>query len=82
MSMDAELLAIFEHRLARRRKLLPNLKLRYPNDEESKKLAELAGIGDFDGGIQAVILDAHLNFPRYKVTLPLIFIQRRLEPGH
>jgi hypothetical protein len=64
--MDAELRAVFDRRWARIRKLLPNLKLRYPNDEESKKLAELAGIDDFDGGIQHVILDAHLNFPRYK----------------
>jgi hypothetical protein len=64
--MDAESRAIFDRRWARRRKLLPNLKLRYPNAEESKKLAKLAGIDDFDGGIQHVILDAHLNFPRYK----------------
>jgi hypothetical protein len=64
--MDAELRAVFDRRWARRRKLLPNLKLRYPNNEELKKLAELAGIDDFDSGIQHVILDAHLNFPRYK----------------
>jgi hypothetical protein len=64
--MDAELRAVFDRRWARRRKLLPNLKLRYPNNEELKKLAELAGIDDFDTGIQSVILDAHLNFPRYK----------------
>jgi hypothetical protein len=67
-TVDAESLAIFEHRLARKLKLLP--KLRYPNGEESKKLAELAElfdparVNDFASHIQSIIFDAHLNFSR------------------
>jgi hypothetical protein len=42
--LDAETIAIFEHRLARKLKFLS--KLRYPTDEDSKKLVKLAKIRD------------------------------------
>jgi hypothetical protein len=51
-------------RLARRRQLLPKLKLKYPTDAETQKLAELASIDDtpvFSSHLQTIILDAHLN---------------------
>jgi len=64
---DTETLAIFERRLARKLKLLP--KLRYPNDEDSKKLADLAELdparaNEFASHIRSILLDAHLNFSR------------------
>jgi hypothetical protein len=69
--LDAETIAILEHRLARKLKLLPEL--RYPNDEESKKLVELAKFDptradEFAGHIRSIILDAHLNFSRRGVS--------------
>src|SRR5262249_39083909 len=51
-------------RWKRKRKLLPNLRLRYPNDNELHELAELAKVDNcsvFGSHIRSIILDAHLN---------------------
>ncbi len=48
----------------RKRKLLPSLRLRYPNDGELRKLAELANVdadNRFGEHIRSLILDAHLS---------------------
>jgi hypothetical protein len=48
----------------RRRRLLPNLKLTYPTEAETQKLAELAAVDDtpvFGSHVRSIILDAHLN---------------------
>jgi hypothetical protein len=71
--MDPETIAIIDSRWARTCKLLPNLK--YPNDEESTKLVQLAGIRDerareFTDHIRSIIRDAHLNFSRREFSGP------------
>ena len=46
------------------RELLPNLRLRYPNDNELHELAEPAKVDNcsvFGSHIRSIILDAHLN---------------------
>jgi len=60
--MSFELVA--KRRWARKRKLLPRLKLKYPNDRELKELARLAKVDDasfFSEHIRSLILDAFLN---------------------
>jgi hypothetical protein len=57
---------VAESRWKRRRKRLPGLKLKYPNDDEVRELAELAQVGAanvvaFGGCIRSIILDAHLD---------------------
>jgi hypothetical protein len=55
---------VASRRRIRRHKLLPDLKLEYPTDDERRKLAELAKVDDssqFGNHIEHVILDAHLN---------------------
>ena len=55
---------VFERRWKRKRKLLPNLRLRYPNDNELHELAEPAKVDNcsvFGSHIRSIILDAHLN---------------------
>jgi hypothetical protein len=56
--------AFYENRWNRRRKLLPSLRLTYPNDDELKYIAKLAEVNDassFGRSIHSIILDAHLN---------------------
>lgn len=51
-------------RFERLRKRLPNLRLKYPDDNEILKLAALAGAknhSDFSSSINGLIFDAHLN---------------------
>jgi hypothetical protein len=78
--------ALQENRWNRRCKLLPNLKLIYPSDDESRQIAELAKVKDaswFARKIQSVILDAHLShslflglsIPRVKEQLERVAIQ-------
>jgi hypothetical protein len=66
--------------------LLPNLKLTYPSDDESRQIAELAGINYsswFAHHIHGIILDAHLSHqsfsklsvPQVKRTLKSVAIQ-------
>jgi hypothetical protein len=58
-----------KRRWERKRKLLPDLKLRYPNDSELKELARLAKVQNlarFGQQIQHIILDAHLNDRSFK----------------
>jgi hypothetical protein len=52
-----------ENRIERKRKLLPNLKLKYPTDDEISRLAKLMNVNDasrLSGSIRSVILSAHL----------------------
>jgi hypothetical protein len=56
--------AFYKNRWERRRKLLPNLKLKYPDDDEQGCLAQLAGVRNttrFAQGIRSIILDAYLS---------------------
>ncbi len=53
-----------EKRWNRKRKLLPNLRLVYPSDDESRHVAELAKVNNasrFGEHIRSIILDAHLH---------------------
>ena len=54
---------ISKARRNRLRKLLPDLKLKYPNDAEMRKLSDLIGTTDprLADSIKSIILDAHLN---------------------
>src|SRR5262245_38037291 len=55
--------ALQENRWNRKRRLLPNLKLKYPSEDKSRHIAELAGVDEasFSHHIQSIILDAHLD---------------------
>jgi hypothetical protein len=60
--MSSEMVS--ESRWNRRRKLLPNLRLKYPNNDEMQELARLAKVDEpsiFSDHICSIILDAHLN---------------------
>lgn len=62
---------VSKRRWDRRRKLLPNLRLKYPGDDEQRKLAELAKVGAthlsiFGEHICSLILDAHLSHSAFK----------------
>jgi hypothetical protein len=68
--------ALAENRWNRKRKLLPNLKLTYPSDDESRQIAELAGINYsswFAHHIHGIILDAHLSHQSFsKLSIPQV----------
>jgi len=52
----------------RKRELLPKLRLRYPGESESLKLAKLAEVNDppdFGQHLRSIILDAHLAYSHY-----------------
>ena len=56
--------AFYKNRFNRRRELLPNLRLKYPDDNELRCIAQLAGARDtlaFGQSITSIILDAHLS---------------------
>jgi hypothetical protein len=55
----------------RKRKLLPNLKLKYPSDDELRYIAELARV---DGqSIRSIILDAHLYHAQFRtLSIPRV----------
>jgi hypothetical protein len=71
-----------QSRFERKRKLLPNLRLKYPNDHEMLKLANLAKVNhhSFGGTIRNLILSAHennssfrnLSAPKVRSTLKTI----------
>ena len=64
MSLDL----IAKRRWSRKRELLPKLRLRYPSDSETVKLAKLAEVNDppgFGQHLRSIILDAHLAYPHY-----------------
>jgi hypothetical protein len=65
----ASLSVLKKNRWDRKRKLLPNLRLKYPNDDELRciaKLAEVDNASAFGQSIRSVILDAHLFHAQYK----------------
>jgi hypothetical protein len=68
--------ALAENRWNRKRKLLPNLKLTYPSDDESRQIAELARINYsswFAHHIHSNILDAHLSHASFlKLSIPQV----------
>jgi hypothetical protein len=56
--------AFYKNRFNRRRELLPNLRLKYPDDNELRCIAQLAEVRDtlaFGQSIPSIILDAHLS---------------------
>jgi hypothetical protein len=72
--------ALAEKRWNRRRKLLPNLKLTYPSDDEVRHIAKLAGLNDesFGQDIHSIILDAHLAHARFR-TLSTPQVKKALK---
>jgi len=63
-SSEARRNAFYKNWWERRRKLLPKLKLKYPDDDEQGRIAQLAGVENtlrFAEGIRSIILDAHLS---------------------
>jgi hypothetical protein len=61
---EARWKGFYKDRWERRRELLPNLKLKYPDDDEQACIAQLAGAKNtpaFAEGIRSIILDAHLG---------------------
>jgi hypothetical protein len=63
--------AVTRNRWERKRKLLPTLKLHYPDSDQLAELASLANIEEskheaFGSSIPGIILDAHLNTASYK----------------
>jgi hypothetical protein len=56
---------VWARRWERKRRLLPRLRLSYPNDLESQKLCDLARVDDgpaiFISNLRSIILDAHLD---------------------
>jgi hypothetical protein len=66
MSEDSEARwnAFYKNRWERRRKLLPKLKLKYPDDDEQGCIARLVGVKNtsaFAQDVRSMILDAHLS---------------------
>ena len=73
--------ALAENRWNRKRQLLPNLRLTYPSDDESRHIAELAKINDtsrFARIIESRILDAHLNHASFS-TLSIPKVKSALQ---
>src|SRR5262249_9023368 len=70
--------ALAENWWERRRKLLPNLRLTYPSDNESRHIAELAKAKDassFARTIESRILDAHLSDMSFRtLSIPQVKI--------
>jgi hypothetical protein len=66
---EARLKAFHRNRWERRRKLLPKLNLKYPDDNEQESIARLAGIKNtprFTEEVRSIILDAHLGNQQFK----------------
>jgi len=63
-----------KNRWTRRRKLLPNLRLRYPTDDELRYIARLAKVEHpLHGTINGIILDAHLADATYRtLSIPQV----------
>jgi hypothetical protein len=77
----ASLNALAENRWNRKCKLLPNLKLTYPSDDESRQIAELARINYsswFGQHIHSIILDAHLTHASF-LTLSIPQVRKVLK---
>ena len=70
-----------DNRWERKRKLLPLLKLKYPNDLEKKRLSCLAKVDNVDifgSHLESIILDAHLDHAtNYKLSM--VEVKRRLN---
>jgi hypothetical protein len=68
--------ALVENRWSRKQKLLPNLRLTYPSDDESRTIAELAEVNNawrFARTIESNILDAHLNHNSFRtLSIPQV----------
>jgi hypothetical protein len=68
--------ALEENWWNRRRKLLPNLRLTYPSDNESRHIAELASVSNawrFARTIESIILDAHLSDASFRtLSIPQV----------
>ena len=68
--------AFFEGRWKRRRQLLPNLALNYPDANEMQRIAQLAEVRDtsaFAHSIKSIILDAHLNHQVFRtLSIPKV----------
>jgi hypothetical protein len=72
---------VHDRRFERMRALLPKLKLRYPNNFETERLAKLAKVDDcraFEILIRNLILDSHLSDRRMR-NLSTIEVRKRLQ---
>jgi hypothetical protein len=78
---EARWRAFYKNRWERRRQLLPNLKLKYLDDDEQRCIAQLAGVGNtpaFAQGIRSIILDAHLSDQTFQ-TLSVSEVRQIIE---
>jgi hypothetical protein len=79
--LEARRKAFYKNWWERRRKLLPNLKLKYPDDDEQERIAQLAGVRNtaaFAQGIRSIILDAHLGNQEFQ-TLSVSEVRKRIK---
>jgi hypothetical protein len=90
--MSKAIQALRKNRWNRKRKLLPNLRLKYPSDDELRSIAKLARVDDassFGQSIYSIILDAHLyheqfltlSTPRVRKVLKRVASQANLLVG-
>jgi hypothetical protein len=73
--------ALQRDRWDRKRKLLPNLRLKYPNDDELRRIANLAEVDNasaFGQSICSIILDAHLFHAQFR-TLSAPRVRKALK---
>jgi len=71
--------ALAKNQWNRRRKLLPNLRLRYPTDDELRHIAKLVKVDHpLHGAINSIILDAHLADATYR-TLSIPEVKKALN---
>jgi hypothetical protein len=73
--------ALYKSRWERRRKLLPKLKLKYPNDDEQACFAQLAGVVNipaFAQDVRSMILDAHLSNQQFQ-TLSVSEVRKTIN---
>jgi hypothetical protein len=83
---------VWKSRAERKRKLLPNLKLTYPNDLEMEQIAKFAEVDDtriFADHIRSIILDAHwddaswrnLSIPKVREALDKVVTRAQALAG-
>ncbi len=72
--------ALAKNRRNCRRKRLPNLRLKYPSEDELRRIAEHATVNDVSFGqhIQSIILDAHLDDASFR-TLSIPQVRKALK---
>jgi hypothetical protein len=78
---EARLRAFSKNWWERRRKRLPNLKLKYPDNDEQECIAQLARVNntpEFAQSIRSIILDAHLSHQSFQ-TLSVPEVREKIN---